>query len=267
MICEKFIQALLISGIGRWWGSENLAMAVIVVLCTQEKLIKDRLGKRDFSYIRHEPYYKDLTRPEKESFSFADYHRKEFWRTDVERVIKKDEDKRKARQKVASTHKPESDEYFKSEDWGTVVMVKSFLSMWPREESVLKTWLYLPKFLYITFFLTKFSTLQELLGIWTNEEAWRRHRAAKIREIKYNAYVDLQEKMQRVGCRPNISGAPHINIITRQPIGVGVVPEEPPTYFDDVKKYAHHRLCSAASTRCQSRQNQLQRSWTRNPAH
>ncbi|KAG0618710.1 hypothetical protein M758_4G086700 [Ceratodon purpureus] len=141
----------------------------------EEKLIKDRLVKRDFNYVRHDPYYQDLTRPEKESPAFADYHRKEFWRTDVERVIKKDEDKRKARE-------------------------------------------------------------QELLKMWTNEEAWRRHRAAKIREIKYNAYVDLQEKMQRVGCRPNKSGAPHINIITRQPIGVEV-PEEPPTYFDDVKKY------------------------------
>ena len=77
-----------------------MAREVIVVLCTQEKLIKDRLVKRDFNYVRHDPYYKDLTRPEKESPAFADYHRKEFWRTDVERVIKKDEDKRKAREQV-----------------------------------------------------------------------------------------------------------------------------------------------------------------------
>jgi hypothetical protein len=75
-------------------------MTIIVAHCTQEKLVKDRLVKRDFCYIRHEPYYKDLTKPEEESIQFADYHRKEFWRTDVERVIHREEDKRRARQKV-----------------------------------------------------------------------------------------------------------------------------------------------------------------------
>lgn len=95
---------------------------------------------------------------------------------------------------------------------------------------------YLPfKLIATVSIFTKFCPFQELLGIWTNEEAWRRHRAAKIRDIKHNAYLEMQERMQRVGCRPNQSGAPHINIITRQPIGVEV-PEETPTYFDDVKK-------------------------------
>jgi hypothetical protein len=67
--------------------------------------------------------------------------------------------------------------------------------------------------------VVNWNATQELLGIWTNEEAWRRHNAQKMRDMKYQAYLDLTENMQKVGCRNNKSGAPHINIITREPIG------------------------------------------------
>ena len=67
--------------------------------------MKDRLAKRDFSHVRHEPYYKDLTRPEEESIQYLDPHRKEFWRTDVAAVVRRDENKRRARQKVLYTSK------------------------------------------------------------------------------------------------------------------------------------------------------------------
>lgn len=40
-----------------------------------------------------------------------------------------------------------------------------------------------------------------------------------MRDMKYQAYLDLSENMRKYGCRNNISGAPHINIITRKPIG------------------------------------------------
>lgn len=52
-----------------------------------------------------------------------------------------------------------------------------------------------------------------------NEEVRRRHNTQKMRDMKYQAYLDLTENMQKVGCRNNLSGAPHINIITREPIG------------------------------------------------
>jgi hypothetical protein len=61
--------------------------------------------------------------------------------------------------------------------------------------------------------------LQELLNIWQNEEAWRRHNATKMRDMKYQAYEEMSKNMRGVGCRNNKSGAPHINIITREPIG------------------------------------------------
>ena len=64
-----------------------------------------------------------------------------------------------------------------------------------------------------------FVTSQELLEIVTNEEAWRLHNAQKMRDMKYQAYLDLSKNMQKVGCRNNLSGAPHINIMTREPIG------------------------------------------------
>ncbi|KAG0579238.1 hypothetical protein M758_4G085100 [Ceratodon purpureus] len=124
-----------------------------------DKLEKDRLMKRKFGHIRHNCYYKNLMEPPTvESLSWLDPKRKEFWRTDVEKVLKRDEEKRRARQK-------------------------------------------------------------ELLGIWANEEAWRRHNLQKLRDVKYQAYLDLATNMAKYGCKPNISGAPHINIITRKPIG------------------------------------------------
>lgn len=62
---------------------------------------KDRLSKRRFGHIRHHCYYKNLVEPTNvEALSWLDPKRKEFWRTDVERVLKKDEEKRRARQKV-----------------------------------------------------------------------------------------------------------------------------------------------------------------------
>lgn len=123
-----------------------------------DKLEKDRLSQRKFGHIRHHCYYKNLCEtPFVESLGWLDPKRKEFWRTDVEKVLKKDEDKRRARRK-------------------------------------------------------------EILATWTNEEAWRRHNVQKLRDVKYQAYLDLGERMRKWGCRPNISGAPHINIITRQPV-------------------------------------------------
>jgi hypothetical protein len=55
--------------------------------------------------------------------------------------------------------------------------------------------------------------MQELLGIWSNEEAWRRHNLQKLRDVKYQGYLDLTENMAKYGCRANISGAPHINTV------------------------------------------------------
>ena len=64
-------------------------------------LAKDRLGKRRFGHVRHNNYYKNLIEPENEdSLSWADPKRKEFWRTDVEPVLHKQEDKRRVREKV-----------------------------------------------------------------------------------------------------------------------------------------------------------------------
>lgn len=60
-----------------------------------------------------------------------------------------------------------------------------------------------------------------------------------MREMRYNAYVDMNERMQKVGCRNNRSGAPHINIITRQALGVDGDPiDEGPIheYLDNVSK-------------------------------
>ncbi|KAG0590634.1 hypothetical protein KC19_1G115200 [Ceratodon purpureus] len=124
-----------------------------------DTLTKDRLEQRDYGHVRHHCYRKNLAEPTgPDSLSWMDPKKKEFWRTDVERVLKQDEEKRRARQK-------------------------------------------------------------ELLSIWTNEEAWRRHHAQKMRDMKYQAYLNLTENMQKVGCRSNKSSAPHINIITREPIG------------------------------------------------
>lgn len=67
-------------------------------------LAKDRLGKRRFGHVRHNNYYKSLIEPENEhSLSWADPKRKEFWRTDVEPVLRKQEDKRRLREKVGHT--------------------------------------------------------------------------------------------------------------------------------------------------------------------
>lgn len=64
-------------------------------------LAKDRLGKRRYGHVRHNNYHKSLIEPEDEhSLSWADPKRKEFWRTDVEPVLHKQEDKRRARGKV-----------------------------------------------------------------------------------------------------------------------------------------------------------------------
>jgi hypothetical protein len=61
--------------------------------------------------------------------------------------------------------------------------------------------------------------VQELLGVWANQEAGRRERAKKVRDIKYQAFVDMTNNMRKgPGNRNNQSGAPHINIITREPI-------------------------------------------------
>lgn len=67
----------------------------------QDKVEKDRLSKRRFGHIRHHCYYKNLMEPTNvDALGWLDPKRKEFWRTDVERVLKKDEEKRRARQKV-----------------------------------------------------------------------------------------------------------------------------------------------------------------------
>jgi hypothetical protein len=61
--------------------------------------------------------------------------------------------------------------------------------------------------------------VQELLGVWANQEAGRRERAKKVRDIKYQAFVDMTNNMRKgPGNRNNQSSAPHINIITREPI-------------------------------------------------
>ncbi|CAK9213158.1 unnamed protein product [Sphagnum troendelagicum] len=60
---------------------------------------------------------------------------------------------------------------------------------------------------------------KELLGVWANQEAGRRERAKKVRDIKYQAFVDMTNNMRKgPGNRNNQSSAPHINIITREPI-------------------------------------------------
>lgn len=65
--------------------------------------MKDKLEKRDFAHVRHHCYRKNLVEPTgEESLSWLDPKRKEFWRTDVERVLKRDEEKRRARQKVTN---------------------------------------------------------------------------------------------------------------------------------------------------------------------
>jgi hypothetical protein len=64
-------------------------------------LMKDRLEQRDFGHKRHHCYRKNLAAPTgPESLAWMDPQRKEFWQTDVERVLKRDEEKRRARQKV-----------------------------------------------------------------------------------------------------------------------------------------------------------------------
>lgn len=63
--------------------------------------MKKRLVARRFSHIRH-PAYKELIEPEEHKSSlYLDPKRKEFWRTDVDRVMKREEDKRKARYRVS----------------------------------------------------------------------------------------------------------------------------------------------------------------------
>ena len=85
---------------------DNLTIAFFYACYqTQDKLEKDRLMKRRFGHIRHNCYYKNLTEPPTtESLSWLDPKRKEFWRTDVEKVLRRDEDKRRAREKVIFHH-------------------------------------------------------------------------------------------------------------------------------------------------------------------
>lgn len=86
-------------------GGANIVTILCFYAChrTQDKLEKDRLSQRKFGHIRHHCYYKNLCEtPFVESLGWLDPKRKEFWRTDVEKVLKKDEDKRRARRKVKS---------------------------------------------------------------------------------------------------------------------------------------------------------------------
>ncbi|KAH8974460.1 hypothetical protein BDL97_01G103800 [Sphagnum fallax] len=65
-----------------------------------DKLAKQRLQARRFCYMRH-PRYKSIIEPDAhpKNSLFLNPKRKEFWRTDVEAVLHKEADQRKARQK------------------------------------------------------------------------------------------------------------------------------------------------------------------------
>lgn len=68
--------------------------------CMQDKLMKKRLQARRFCFVRH-PAYKELIEPIPNTSQWLDPKRKEFWRTDVERVLHREADERKARYKVS----------------------------------------------------------------------------------------------------------------------------------------------------------------------
>jgi len=70
-----------------------------------QELMKDRLEERDFGHVRHHCYRKNLVEPTGvDSLAHMDPKCKEFWRTNVERVLKQDEEKRRKRQKVWHPH-------------------------------------------------------------------------------------------------------------------------------------------------------------------
>lgn len=66
----------------------------------QDKLSKKRLQRRRFCFVRH-PAYKELIEPEEKTCSsYLDPKRKEFWRTDVDTVLKREMKADKDRYKV-----------------------------------------------------------------------------------------------------------------------------------------------------------------------
>lgn len=68
----------------------------------QDKLAKQRLQRRRHSYVRH-PAYKGVVEPEETTCaSYLDPKRKEFWRTDVATVLKREMNAVKDRYKVLS---------------------------------------------------------------------------------------------------------------------------------------------------------------------
>jgi hypothetical protein len=74
-------------------------------LGAQDKLSKRRLQRRRFCFVRHPPY-KELIEPEEKTCaSYLDPKRKEFWRTDVDNVLKREMKEKKDRYKVQS-HSP-----------------------------------------------------------------------------------------------------------------------------------------------------------------
>lgn len=83
-----------------------LMRARLSLIQSQDKLAKKRLQRRNFSFVRH-PAYKELIEPEhKACTSYLNPKRKEFWRTDVSNVLKREMQVEKDRYKVSFQSPP-----------------------------------------------------------------------------------------------------------------------------------------------------------------
>ena len=79
---------------------ELIRDSVCNLVGAQDKLSKKRLQRRRFCFVRH-PAYKELIEPEEKTCaSYLDPKRKEFWRTDVDSVLKREMQEKKDRYKV-----------------------------------------------------------------------------------------------------------------------------------------------------------------------
>ncbi|KAG0614514.1 hypothetical protein M758_6G183100 [Ceratodon purpureus] len=80
-----------------------------------DKLSKKRLQRRRFCFVRH-PAYKELIEPEEKTCSsYLDPKRKEFWRTDVDTVLKREMKADKDRYKLLLEHMGNEEGFRKSE--------------------------------------------------------------------------------------------------------------------------------------------------------
>lgn len=80
-----------------------------------DKLAKKRLQRRNFSFVRH-PAYKELIEPEhKACTSYLNPKRKEFWRTDVSNVLKREMQVEKDRYKRLLEFMGNEEEFRKGE--------------------------------------------------------------------------------------------------------------------------------------------------------